>query len=327
MTRVIRIQSQRFLAALAVIPVILAACSDSKPAVSNLDRPTDGTPTIVPASVTTESNASTSPVSPVRVVSFSDAEAVYNSGKYGEAKELFESYVATKPENPWGHYMLGLAAWKSGDLARAESAFNRSLELDSTQVKTYLNSARVLLDLGRNHEALERAQVALGLDATSVDAHRLIARAYHGLGQVDSAVASYRSALVLDDRDVWAMNNLGVLYLDQGQPEAALLPLARAVQLKSTAPVFQNNLGIALERTGHIAAARKAFGAALDADSTYSKASVSLDRVNQLVADSTDVLSLDDIAEEFRIQVGMWRDGAPRPVVDTVAAPDSASEK
>lgn len=326
MTRTTRIQPSRLLAAFALVPLALSACTDQKPATVGTGGASSDTPPVIPASMTSESNASTSSSSPVRVVNYSDAEAVYNQGRFAEAKELFESYVATKPENPWGHYMLGLSAWKSGDLVRAESAFDRALELDSTQVKSYLNSARVLIDLGRNHEALERARAAQVLDSSSVDARRLIARAYHGLGQIDSAIASYRSALVLDDRDVWAMNNLGVLYLDQGQPEAALPPLARAVQLKSTAPVFQNNLGVALERTGHIAAARKAFEAALESDSTYTKASVSLARVNGLEVDSTDVVSLDDIAEEFRIQIGMWRDTASRPVIDTVAAPISQAD-
>ncbi|MEO8200869.1 MAG: tetratricopeptide repeat protein [Gemmatimonadota bacterium] len=321
MTRTSTMSHRRLLAAFAVLPFALAACSDQKPAVSST---TSSGPTVVPTSMTTESNASTPSSSPIRVVSYSDAESAYNEGRFGEATEMFESYVAIKPENPWGHYMLGLSAWKSGDLVRAEAAFDRSLQLDSTQVKSYLNSARVLLDLGRNHEALDRARAALTLDASSVDARRLIARAFHGLGQIDSAIQGYREALIVDDRDVWAMNNLGVLYLDQGQPEAALLPLARAAQLKSTSPVFQNNLGIALERTGHIVAARKSFEAAVAADSTYSKAAVSLARVNALEVDSTDVTSLDDIAEEFRIQLGMWKDSARVPVVDSVVVPTQA---
>ena len=31
--------------------------------------------------------------------------------------------VESRPENAWGHYMLGLAAWRSGDLTGAERAF------------------------------------------------------------------------------------------------------------------------------------------------------------------------------------------------------------
>ena len=57
----------------------------------------------------------------------------------------------------------------------------------------------------------------------------------------------------------------------------ALPPLARAVELRDNAPVFRNNLGIALERTGHPVAARDQYRAALEVDSTYRKAAVSLE--------------------------------------------------
>ena len=59
------------------------------------------------------------------------------------------------------------------------------------------------------------------------------------------------------------MNNLGLIYIQQDRSDDALLPLARAVELRSNSPVFQNNLGTALERTGHVAAAKQAYEAAV----------------------------------------------------------------
>lgn len=317
---------RRFLVtAFALIPLALAACGgkDSRTASDTADSPT-----VVNASVTTRTDEVGSvPSRSTTPATYAEAEAAFQSGNYAEARRLFESYITTRPENPWGHYMLGLSAWKGGDLRVAEESFDRSIALDSTHLKSFINSARVLLDLGRNHEALERARQAVALEPTSSDARRVVARAYHSMGQADSAIEAYRDALLVDDRDVWALNNLGVLYLDRGEPELALPPLARAVQLRSTAPVFQNNFGLALERTGHIAAAQLAFQAALQADSTYSKASVSLARVSALVADSTDIVDLDELAQLFRMQLGIWRDNAGgtvgEAVVDTVASPDS----
>ena len=161
--------------------------------------------------------------------------------------------AAWSPLRPGHDIVLAMTAFgcdEAGDAARAELAFDRALELDPKHVKAWLNSARLLLDLGRSHEALERIETAIGHDSTSGDALRLLARAQAKLGRTDEAFEAYRRALVLDDRDAWAMNNLGLLHLEQGNAEAALPPLARAVQLRGTAPVFQNNLGIALERSG-----------------------------------------------------------------------------
>ena len=315
-------QDRRLLAGLVLILLMLAACGDGAPKSHGASSGGAGTPAIIPVSTGGTSNVPITSTmgEPVNApVRYEDAEAAFRAGDYQQAKTMFEGYVTSKPENPFGYYMLGLAAWRSGDFAGAETAFDRSLALDSTSVKSWLNSARVLLDVDRDHEARERVRKALSLDSTSPDGLRLLARVQSRMGETDSAIATYRGVLVRDDHDVWAMNNLGVLYLDQGQSEAALPPLARAVQLKGTSPVFQNNLGIALERTGHIGAAKAAFEAALRADSTYAKASVSLERVSGLIVDSTDVVNLDDLAQEFRLQVGVWRDNArvPEPVPDS----------
>jgi tetratricopeptide (TPR) repeat protein len=332
MTRSIAVsRDRRFLvAALALVPLALVACGKDSGTRTTSDAA--GSPTIVSTSGTSAAEAPSSRPSTDAgtPATYASGEAAYLAGNYADARRIFESYITTRPENSWGHYMLGLASWKSGDLTSADEALSRAISLDSTQVKSYVNSARVLLDLGRNHEALERGQRAVALEPTSSDALRVVARAYHSMGQADAAIEAYRAALLVDERDVWALNNLGVLYLDKGQPDLALPPLARAVQLRGTAPVFQNNFGVALERTGHIAAAQLAFQAALQADSTYSKAVVSLARVSGLVADSTDVVDIDELAQLFRMQLGIWRDNAGGTVGDavteSVASPASVEE-
>src|SRR5690242_6812606 len=53
--------------------------------------------------------------------SFADGEAAYTLGRFGDAVGIFTAYTEKKPESAMGHYMLGLSAWKSGDLVKAES--------------------------------------------------------------------------------------------------------------------------------------------------------------------------------------------------------------
>ena len=68
-------------------------------------------------------------------VTFADGEAAYYAKKYSEATKIFERYTTQKPDNAWGHFMLGLSASKSGDLARAEKAFETALTIDPDHVK------------------------------------------------------------------------------------------------------------------------------------------------------------------------------------------------
>ena len=307
-----------------LLPLALLACSDGDGSTTRIDTAgaSPAVATDVGEPVTGSPEAMATAREAIVEVSYADAERVFESGDYREAADLFSAYTERKPDNAWGHYMLGLSAYRSGDLARAERAFDRALEIDPAHVKSHVNSARVLLDLGRTHEAIERVQVALTHDSTSSDALRLLARGYAALGDTDEAIATYRRALVLDDRDVWAMNNLGLLFIEQSRADEALPPLARAVQLRSTAPVFQNNLGVALERTGHLAQAAAAYEAALRADSTYGKAGMSLERVQGLIDTSVvNTVDLSELAETFRLRIRMWRETETEP-----AQPDSLLE-
>jgi hypothetical protein len=82
--------------------------------------------------------------------------------------------------------------------------------------------------------------------------------------------------------------------------------------------VFQNNLGIALERTGHLVEAQKAFEAAVVADSSYGKASVSLARVQGRDQTGSTPADLGALAQDFVIQIRQWRDSI-QPARDSVA--------
>ena len=241
-------------------------------------------------------------------MSYEGAESVFSEGRYPEAAQLFTAYTGTHPENPWGHYMLGMSAWKAGDREKAISAFDQALSLDSTHRKSLFNSGRVLLETGRAKEALARIQKALEQEPTSNEGLRLLGRASYETGSVDSAIQAYHRALSIDERDVWSMNNLGLIYIQQGRSSEAIPPLARAVELRSNSPVFQNNLATALERSGYPTAAAQAYEAALAADSTYAKASVGLARVTgggqQPESTTVDLAAL---SQAFQDQIETWQ--------------------
>jgi tetratricopeptide (TPR) repeat protein len=233
--------------------------------------------------------------------------------------DLFEAYTNANPDNPWGHYMQGLSAWKAGDPEQAIAGFDEALRLDPRHRKSLLNSARVLLETSRPREALVRIERAMVLEPLSGEGLRLLGRARYELKQIPEAIDAYQRAIALDERDGWAMNNLGLIYIQQDRSDAALPILARAVELRSSSPVYQNNLGTALERTGHFAAAKQAYEAALAADSTYGKAAASLARVTPHAESDTTAVDLAALATEFQAEIERWKD----TTVAAVASEDS----
>jgi tetratricopeptide (TPR) repeat protein len=229
-------------------------------------------------------------------VSFADGDAAYQAKNYSEATKLFERYTEQRPKNAWGHFMLGLSAWKSHDLAKAESAFEKALSIDKDHFKSLVNLSRVLLDQKRYDDAVVELAHADELNPNSVDVQRLLGRAYSGQGKTDEAVEAYRRAIALDEHDAWSMNNLGSLLLDQKHADEALPLLAKAVMLRNDVPVFHNNLGMALEHTGRFKAAATAYSGAVTADPGYLKARQNLARVEAVKGDREESFDLEAAA-------------------------------
>lgn len=245
---------------------------------------------------------------PPESVDFATAEEAYRDGRFGDATTLLEAYLRDEPGDAWGHYLLGLAAWKSGQPDRAEEALREAGRIDAGHRKARVNVARVLLERGRVDEAREALDEALEIEPGAADALRVAGRVAEEEGRVDDAVEAYRRAILADPEDAWSMNNLGLIHIRRGLFEAAVPPLARAAELRDDVPVFRNNLGTALERTERYAAAADAYRAADSLGGGYAKARTSLARVEELEEARGSVgVDLASMAGEFTRTVEEWR--------------------
>jgi tetratricopeptide (TPR) repeat protein len=232
-------------------------------------------------------------------VSFADGEAAYQAGNFSEATKLFEQYTGDKPRNVWGHFMLGLSASKSGDLAKAETAFEEALRIDPDHIKSLVNLSRVLIEQRRFDDALDKLAQADNIDPKSAEVHRLLGRTYAAVGRIDESIEAYRAAIALNNKDAWSMNNLGLLFLERGCADDALPLLARAVELGKDTAMFHNNLGMALEHTGRFAAAASEYKGAINADPAFEKAKRNLVRVEAVKVDSEEPFNLEETAKGF----------------------------
>jgi len=252
-----------------------AASAPVKPVATSGEKRTDGE-----ASLPNATPKITAPMS------FADGQAAYQARKYSDATAIFDRYTTERPANAWGHYMLGLSAWKSGDLAKSEQAFEKALSVDPQHVKSLVNLSRVFIEQKRPDEAVERLSRAAAIDPESTEVQRLLGRTYHTQGKTDEAVAAYRRAIELNELDAWSMNNLGLVFLETERADEALPLLTQATELRPEVPVFHNNLGMALEHTGRFKEAATEYKAALAADPGYDKAKRNLARVEAVQEDS-----------------------------------------
>jgi Flp pilus assembly protein TadD len=239
-------------------------------------------------------------------VSFEIADSAYRERRYDDATVLFKTYAEGRPSNPWGFYMLGLSAWRSGDRAQAESAFVQALSIDSTHEEPPELEPRA----ARGWEADSALSTSSGRSpSTRRRASRCGCRggAFEAQGKTDDAIVAYQHAIAKNDSDTWAMNNLGVLYTQVQRFEDAIGPLARAIELDDQVAAFHNNLGMALELTGRFEQAVEQYRAALAIEGTYGKAVSNLQRVQQVKQDpSVTPADLTERSKQFQEEVTRW---------------------
>src|SRR5262245_11583920 len=226
---------------LAAAPLI--GCTEKKPSSVTGNR-TESSPTTMPVPSTTTGTqvteqpssssvegtgtASTPPIDPK--TAWKDGVAAYQSGDYTTAASRLRVAVEQekRKDDPYAHYLFGLALWKSGQVDESEGVLVRSASMNEGSVKTWVNLARVRLDRRDFDGALEAADRAIGLDGGSSDALHQRGRALDGLNRGDEAVAALEQARGLAPDNGFIANTLGYLLLRRGKPEEAVAHLEAA---------------------------------------------------------------------------------------------------
>ena len=215
--------------------------------------------------------------------------------------ETLEPETIAPPMSPWEHYDMGISTWKRGETTAAEGHLREWVAYAPEHVKGRVNLARVLIEIGRPHEAKEHATMAANLDPSSVAARRVLARALAEGGDPVAALEMYEEALWLDPDDRWSLNNMGYLLILRGRHDEAVGPLALAAQLDSTNAMFHSNLGAALEGAGYPAAALEAFAAAVAIDPEHTRAAASVARLREIVGEeAVPEVDRDLLADNYR---------------------------
>ncbi|HTO99103.1 MAG TPA: tetratricopeptide repeat protein [Myxococcales bacterium] len=226
------------------------------------------------------------------------ARTLMAEGKWEQAWEKLEAYLAREPGDAAALFEAGWMAEKRSDPAGAKELYRRSLEIDPGQVGAALDLARLLQDDPVRAEAVLRASLeklpgdprlldglaaALlaqkKLDEAAAAARQVLERhpddagAFRALADVEAGRGRIRhaewlleNARKLDPADAGTLNSLGLLALRRDDPAAARADFAEAARLDpSFAPAWAN-LGALALRYRDYAAAEQACGRSLELD-------------------------------------------------------------
>lgn len=284
----------------------LTACNDDDPsATAGLSPAEERTSSysasllapLEPAGVETElSSPQLPPVDPAE--SLRQGVASYEKRDYTAALEQLQVASGANPDSHRVHYLLGLASWKAGRNAEAESALERATQLLPGSTRTWINLARVRMSSNDSPGALEAADAALAIEPESSDALHQRGRALAGLGRTPEAVEVLARAHEIAPDNGYVANTLGWVLLQAGRASEAVPSLESARVALPDVAYVRNNLGVAYERTGDLVRAADEYRAAVQVGDSGGKATASLARlepvlVNQpsppLVAETHDV--------------------------------------
>jgi tetratricopeptide (TPR) repeat protein len=137
-----------------------------------------------------------------------------STGRIDDAITYLQRATELNPQSPdvWLNYGVALDARR--DYPRAEAAYRKSLELDTTRSTTLLNLGSNLILQNRPAEAITVLQEAVKRSDTPVIRKRL-GDAFAAAARYDEALVEYEVALKLNPNFYPAMNEMGSIYIVQ----------------------------------------------------------------------------------------------------------------
>ena len=154
----------------------------------------------------------------------------YLHGKNTEAVSAYETAVRLEPGGADLFAALGDVYDATGDLARAESAYRKSLSLASVAA-VHVKLGRNLMKLQRPREAETAFAAALQRDATQAEAHFQLGKLASARGEHNAAISHFQQAVAATPSLKEAWYQLGVSYRRMGQEEQSLAALEQFKKL------------------------------------------------------------------------------------------------
>jgi Flp pilus assembly protein TadD len=182
-------------------------------------------------------------------------QLLLDEGKSGEAVSLLEGMTNRAP-SPTLLDLLGDAYTQTHDLAKAEAAYRKAVELDPSELSHDRGLAQTLLAEEKYADALAVYQKLADLMPDDSDTYLRLAQIYRELHQLDRAEEYLLKARQYNPGSLEVMYNEAMLYEAQGRYDDAIRVMSDAVAgLKSqpaTLPSRRRSLAILYQQLGQL---------------------------------------------------------------------------
>jgi tetratricopeptide (TPR) repeat protein len=182
-------------------------------------------------------------------------QLLLDQGKSQEAVSLLEGLTKRSP-SPTLLDLLGEAYTQTKDLAKAEQAYRKAMELDPSELSHQRGLAQTLLAEEKYSDALAAYQKLADLMPDDPDVYLRIAQIYRELHQLDKAEENLVKARQYSPGSLEVMYNEAMLYEAQGRYEDAIRVLSDAVTgikgQSTVLPSRRRSLSILYQQLGQL---------------------------------------------------------------------------
>ena len=156
--------------------------------------------------------------------------AAQRRGDHARASDCFRRVLPVWPEDSDLRIGLGIALYERGEIDEAMAQLRRACELAPTSGSAWFNLGEALWRQTHTEESIVALQRALEIVPAYIPAMLSLARAQASLGQIDAAVAGFRSMLKVDpgNAEGWfGLSNLNTVRFDATDEASLRRALAR----------------------------------------------------------------------------------------------------
>jgi len=163
---------------------------------------------------------------------FGPGQPKTESGEQASFIRTCTMQIASHANDDSWYVMRGTAYREAGEYEKSLADFNKAIELNPHNAKTFRARAWTYNDIGDGRNSLKDCNTALSIDPNCTDVYATRARAYGKLEEPENALKDYNKALAINPSDSAIYWGRGWLYSVTGQHEKALADFNQALKMQ-----------------------------------------------------------------------------------------------
>ena len=195
---------------------------------------------------------------------------------YQNLETLWRDTLAKNPNSWMAHNNLSDILMQQGKNEEAIWHLEQALRLKPDDAGWHYNLGNALKQAGKIEEAIARYEQALRIKPDYAEAHCNLGVALAQAGRLWEAIGHYEQALRIQPDSVEAHNNLGMAFAKLGKTQEAMEHYEQGLRIKPDYALAHNNLGVALAQAGRLREAIAHYEQALRIKPDYAEAHCNL---------------------------------------------------